>query len=109
MKTILRTQQLYIDLPKPGAEPWVNLIIQRVEMSDDLTIVLNTVDRWGQVNARLSAIAPRIYLINDPFDPGCGYISAAGIAEALTAAAVELIIEKYGGTLDTETGLIVVS
>ena len=108
MRTVLRTQQLYIDLPKPGAEPWVNLIVQRVEMSDDFTSVLNTVDRWGQVSARLSAIALRIYPITDPVQPGPGLISAAGIAEALTLAAIDLIIEKYGGRLDTATGLIVV-
>ena len=108
MRTVLRTQQLYIDLPKPGAEPWVNLIVQRVEMSDDLSQVHNTVDRWGQVSARLSAIVPRIYPITDPVQPGPGLISAAGISEALTLAAIDLIIEKYGGRLDTATGLIVV-
>lgn len=109
MKTILRTQQIYIDLPEPYAEPWINLIIQRVEMSDDFKSVLNTVGRWGQVSARVSAIATRTYPLVDPVRPPVGIISAAGIAESLTLAAIDLIIEKYGGTLDPGTGLIVVS
>lgn len=108
MKTILRTQQIYIDLPTPGAEPWINLIIQRVEVSDDYQQVHNTVDRWGQVSARMGAIAMRTYPLVDPVHPPAGTISAAGIAEALTLAAIDLIIEKYGGALDSATGLIVV-
>ena len=109
MKTVLRTQQIYIDLPVPGAEPWVNLIIQRVEMSDDFQQVLNTVDRWGQVSARVSAIALRTYPLIDPVHPPAGTISAAGIAESLTIAAIGLIIEKYGGVFDQATGFIVVN
>jgi len=107
MITVLRTQQLFIDLPTPGSEPWVNIIVQRVEYDDQLQ-PMNVVDRWGQVNARLSSIALNPYPLNDPVQPAAGMISAAGIAEALTMAAIDLIIKKYGGRYDAATGLIMV-
>lgn len=106
MITVLRTQQLYIDMPVPGAEPWVNLIIQRVEM-DDSYKVLNVVDRWGQVNARLSVIATQVYPLADPVPCPPGNISVAGIASALTTAAIDLIVQKYGGRFDPATGYII--
>jgi hypothetical protein len=104
MKRRLRTQQLYIDLPTPDSEPWLNLIIQMVEMDDNYNTV-NVVDRWGQVNARLSSIAWSTYLYTDPIPHEDGHISVVGIGDAITVLGVELIIQKYGGYLD-ERGLI---
>lgn len=106
MKARLRTQQMYIDLPTPDSEPWLNLIVQRVEMDDEYK-TLNVVDRWGQVNARMSDMALQCYSYNDPVYPPSGVISVAGLAEALTVACVDLIIKKYGGSVD-EHGYIMV-
>ena len=107
MRKILRTQQLYIDLPTPGSEPWLNIIVQYVEMNDELTKALNVVDRWGQVNAQVSAMAMNAYPNADPVPVPAGMISGAGIAQALTVAAIELIVDKYGGTFDPASGFIV--
>lgn len=107
MKTRLRTQQIYIDLPTPDSEPWLNIIVQRVEMDDNYQ-TKNIVDRWGAVNERLSKIATNIYPYSDPLQPPQCYISVAGLGEALTIAAMDLIIKKYGGTID-EHGYIMVN
>jgi hypothetical protein len=107
MKTRLRTQQIYIDLPTPESEPWLNIIVQRVEMDDNYQ-TKNIVDRWGAVNERLSKIAMNVYPYTDLLQPPQGYISVAGLGEALTIAAMDLIIKKYGGTID-EHGFIMVS
>jgi len=47
-----------------------------------------------------------VYPLRDPVQPPAGMISAYGIAEALTLAAIDLIIKKYGGRLDETTGLV---
>jgi len=106
MIKILRTQQLYIDLPTPGSEPWLNIIVQYVEMDNDYKPI-NVVDRWGQVNARVATMAMNAYPNADPVPVPDGMISGAGIAQALTMAAIELIVSKYGGTFDPATGYII--
>ena len=102
----LRTQQLYIDLPTPDSEPWINLIVQRVEMSDDYKTI-NVVDRWGRVNARLSDIAWNTYLFTDPIPSDAEHISVVGLGDAITNLGVDLIIKKYGGYLDERGYLII--
>ena len=106
MITRLRTQQLYIDLPKPESEPWLNIIVQRVEMDDNYK-TLNVVDRWGSVNVRLADIATDVYPYDDPLHPPDGYISVVGLSAGLTTAAVAEIIKKYGGTVDANGFIIV--
>lgn len=102
----LRTQQLYIDLPTPDSEPWINLIVQRVEMDDDYNTI-NVVDRWGQVNARMTNIAWNTYTFSDPLSSELGCISILGMSDAITNFGVDLIMQKYGGTLDDRGYLIV--
>lgn len=106
MHKILRTQQLYIDLPKPGAEPWLNIIVQYVEADDDYK-PMNVVDRWGTVNAQVSSMAMNVYPLNDPVPVPAGSISGGGIVNSLSVAVIGLIIAKYGGTFDPATGYII--
>lgn len=106
MIKILRTQQLYIDLPTPGSAPWLNIIVQYVEMDDNYK-PMNVVDRWGTVNCQVSTVAMNAYPNADPVPVPAGMISGAGIAQALTMAAIELIIGKYGGTFEPSTGYII--
>lgn len=101
----LRTQQLLIDLPTPDSEPWLNIIVQRVEMDDEYN-TLNVVDRWGRVTVPLSSIQSDIYPIADPLNPPAGLVSVAGLADTLTSAAVAEIIKKYGGYVD-DNGFII--
>ena len=107
MRKVLRTQQIYIDLPKPGAEPWMNIIVQYVEMSDDLQTVLNTVDRWNQIAVRVSSIATEVHPFTDPLPVPDGMISNYGVVQAMTLAVISLIIAKFGGALDPVSGLII--
>ena len=106
MITRLRTQQMYIDLPTPDSEPWLNLIVQRVEM-DDNYVTKNIVDRWGSVNVKLSNIYTSVYPLQDPVPVPAGYVSVAGLAAGLTIAAMDLIAKKYDGRID-ENGFIIV-
>jgi len=106
MIKILRTQQLYIDLPTPGSEPWLNIIVQYVEMDADYKPI-NVVDRWGQVNARVATMAANAYPLVDPVPVPDGMISGAAIINSFTMATIELIVGKYGGTFDPSTGFII--
>ncbi len=101
----LRTQQLFIDLPTPDSEPWLNIIVQRVEMDDEFN-TKNVVDRWGHVSVRLSTIITEVYPYSDPVPVPAGYISIAGLSSALTIAAMAHIVKKYGGYIDA-SGFII--
>lgn len=99
MTTRLRTQQIIIDLPRSSSEPWINLVVQRVEL-DDSGNEINVVDRWGSVNKRLSLVASEISnyteIVPELNDKS---ISVYGISSAMTCIAVNWIVEKYGGTI----------
>ena len=106
MITRIRSQQIYIDLPTPDSEPWINIIVQRVEMSDDYE-TMNVVDRWDQVNERLSDIITETYQYSDPVTSTPWHISTAGLADAITKLATKLIISKCGGYVDDKGYIII--
>jgi len=106
MITRLRSQKLSIDLPTPDSEPWLSIIVQRVEMDDNYK-TLNVVDNWGRVNVKLSTVMIDVYPLQDQVNPPPGYISVAGISYALTIAAMTEIIKKYGGYIDSNGFIIV--
>jgi len=99
-KTRLRSQQITVDLPTPDSEPWINIVVQRVEM-DDAYKTLNVVDRWGSVVVPVKNIALDVHTYKEII-PGLpdNLISVYGLADAITVTAVDLIIKKYGGVLN---------
>jgi len=107
MQARLRVQQICIDMPKASNEPWVNLTVQRVEMNEQGQDV-NVIDRWGQVNTRLSDIYGMIVRRHDPLCSSLDEMSGAGVAQGITAIAISLVIAKFGGTLN-EKGYIMVT
>ena len=107
MRKILRTQQIVIDLPKPNTEPWMHVTVQYVEMSDDLQTPINTVDRWNQFSVRVAAVAGLVYPLVDPVQPPAGLISNAGIVQNMGLSVIDMIIQRYGGTLDQASGYII--
>ena len=105
MKTQIRAQKISIDRPTPGSEPWVNIIIQRVELDDDYK-VLNVVDRWDQVSERLDRMYMDVHEYNDPVTQEPGKVSVAGLADVITKVAIAMMISRCGGTVD-ERGYII--
>lgn len=101
----LRTQQIIIDLPKLDAEPWVKLTVQRLEM-DDQGKVLNTVDRWGTVNKKLSDVALQIHQYKEILPLAEGHISVFAISDAIESVAVAWVQEKFGGVVNEAGELI---
>lgn len=105
MRKVLRTQQIVIDLPKRGAEPWMQVVVQQVDLEGET--VVNTVDRWNQFSVRVAAVAGSLYPLVDPVQPPAGLISNAGIVQSIGLSVIDMIIQRYGGTFDPATGDIV--
>ena len=103
----LRTQKISISIPRINSEPWVYLIVQRVEL-DENGKEINVVDRWGTVNKQLSAVATDVFTYFEPIpvpNPA-NMISAFAIADAIKVVAVHWIQEKYGGTINQDGDVV---
>ncbi len=99
MPVRLRTQRISIDLPQVDSEPWVQLIVQRINL-DDSGNVLSVIDRWDQVNKKLSEVALEAYPYFEVIpDLQNNLISGFGIADAIKGAALNWIADKYNGTI----------
>lgn len=93
-------------MPEVGSEPWVSLIVQRVEYSDE-GVPGHAIDRWGALNRQFSATYYDTFKVNDPLNVPEGYISAAGIAESIKVTSVKWMQEKYGGIINEKGQLII--
>ena len=106
MLTKLRAQKITIEIPRRDAEPWVHVTVQRVEMDDDLN-ELNVVDRWDTFSLRFSEVATNIKTFSDPVLGTGGNISTAGIANALTTAVIQWMMDIHGGEVIENGDLII--
>ena len=102
----LRTQQIIIDIPRTDSEPWMLIVIQRVEMNES-GVEINVADRWDSINKRLGDVAELVKEYTEPVTPiAPGFISMLGLADAIKVTATSWILEKWGGTLN-ENGDVV--
>jgi len=105
MMVVLRTQQITVDLPTIGADPWINVVVQRLEVDDNF-VPKNTIDRWGQFNVCVPKVLGKVYPLIDSLAPD-GTISVLGIINSMYAAIIDMIIERYGGAYDATSGYII--
>jgi hypothetical protein len=98
----VRAQQILIETPKADAEPWIRIIVQRVE---ELNGIVNTVDRWDTFNARLSDVSDQTFPI--PFDVSNNTFKIGDMAHMLTLIVMNWLAVQYGGTIDEEGNVIV--
>lgn len=94
----LRAQQIIIDLPRVNSEPWVNVIVQRVELDEEGRDD-NVVDRWGSLNKRLSEFALDTYAYFEAIPVESGRISGYAMSDAVAQAVIQWMAEKYNGTI----------
>lgn len=102
MKKRIRIQQIIIDIPKEGSEPWINVAIQLLEI-DDEGMVLNTVHKWQTVNKKLSDVYGSKSTYSDPYfskidEP----ISTAGVADGITKMVRQWIADKFDSVVDSD-------
>lgn len=95
----LRTQQIIIDMPRSISEPWMNLVVQRIDLSPDGSVELNVVDRWGTINKKLSDVALEVNSYFEVLPLNSGEITVFGLADGIKSVATKWIVEKYGGTI----------
>lgn len=88
----LRTAKLVIDLPVPGAEPFIMGIVQNVIVDADDN-VLQIIPRQDQMHRRSSEILTDIVTLTDPVTQDELVVSGAGLQMAITAMVSKWLIE----------------
>jgi len=92
MPKALRTAKLVIDLPVPGAEPFIMAIVQSISI-DAENSVTQVVPRQREMHRRASSIIMDMVTFTDPVTQHECTISGAGLNEAITAMVSKWIIE----------------
>ncbi len=92
----LRPQKITLDIPEEWGEPWINIVVQRIERNGD---IVNTVDRWDSFTFRLQDVADLEYPIPQSIDFDSGVFCTRSLGEAITTVALIWIADKYGGQL----------
>lgn len=88
----LRTAKLVIDVPVPGAEPFIMGIIQGVVV-DELDNVSQVIPRANEFYRKSSEILTDVVVIDDPVTQQQLNISGAGLQMAITAIVSKWLIE----------------
>ena len=96
MITHFRIQQILIDAPSEISDPFLHVIIQRVDRSDD-GIVTQVIDRFHHIHRKMSASVISCDMIRDPVLGTNILISIGGIATAIKAVALQWIQQELGG------------
>jgi len=99
----VRANKISIETPKEGSEPWIRVEVQRVEKIGD---VHNVQDHFDSFNYRLSDVADQKFPIM--MDTSVGFVTAADIGTHLTFAVINWLAQRYNGTIDSETGDVII-
>jgi len=106
MITKVRAQQITIDITRTDSEPWIRVVVQRVEM-DDNHFELNVVDRWDSFNKRLSQIALEVNKYTEVVSVNSEEISLYGLSDGIKEAVTRWLVEEYNGTI-SPTGEVII-
>jgi len=106
MITKVRAQQIIIDIPRTDSEPWIRVVVQRVEL-DDNHVEINVVDRWDSFNKRLSQVALEINKYTEVIPVIIGEISLYGLSDGIKEAVTSWLVENYNGILSDNGEVII--
>jgi len=94
---MLRAQQIIIDIPNKGQEPWITVVLQDVK-EDAAGNVVQTVNRVGMIHRPLSKVAKEIVVHDDPIANTKNVrTSVLGLSLAIRSAVLKWIDEDYAG------------
>lgn len=90
----LRAQQVIIDTPRLGSEPFIAVVVQRIifDANGDIT---QTINRERMLNSSFANRAMETYPIVDPVPSADGMISVAGIGFGIEEAVRAWILQEY--------------
>lgn len=97
-KTILRVQQIVIDVPTSHAAPFIHLYLQKV-IRDDNEHDIQIIDRYHQVHKKLTDVAMESTNVSDLVTSETFDISIYGIDRAIRAVTLHWMQEVFGGQL----------
>lgn len=92
----VRPQQLTIDVPRQWGEPWVNVVVQRIEENGK---IVNTVDRWDSFTVRLSDAGEHPFPLPASVNCEDRTYTVAAVGEAITTVALAWLAERYNGRM----------
>ena len=98
MKRAYRAQQVVIDVPKPGAIPFVSILIQHLEV-DETGKVLAQTAREDRIYKKTSDIFAQTITFTDPVTGTTGQVSIAGLDQIVRKFTNDWTQEKYGGSI----------
>lgn len=85
--------------------PWLHITVQQVLKSDD-GATENIIPGFDYLSYQLSEIGMGVHEYQDPLFPQENMISGYGIAGAMTALVLSLLIAEYGGYVNEEGDVI---
>jgi len=91
-----RASKITIEIPKPQSEPWVHIVINKMEVDEETNNVLNAYPQFEYISNPLSRVGTDILRFGDPVSQELVSISGYGIASALTAYVKQVVNDKYG-------------
>lgn len=100
----VRGQKVTIEIPRTGSEPWIHVIVQRIEEFDDGRV--NVVDRWDTFNKRFSDVFGEMYPVPEGIKQN-GVASIGDVGELIQTVVVMWLIERYDGVLDEKGNVVV--
>jgi hypothetical protein len=90
----LRAQQILIETPRIGAEPFMSIVIQRVVFGADGNII-QTINREKRLISSLSKKMLETYPLHDPVPTPEKHISVAGVGFCIEQIVRAWILETY--------------
>lgn len=89
--TQIRARNISIDMPADGMDPWIQVVLDKVERDSATGKVLRLYDRWGVIHQKLSSVA------FEPVDVGDVGISlnVLQVSEIIRAVVVKWMLARY--------------
>ena len=97
-RTILRLQQVTIDIPRNTSEPFIHLYIQKVILDDDGRDV-QTIDRYHQIHKKVTEVLIDTTNVHDLVTGANFDISVAGVSEAIKELTLLWMRTTFGGEI----------
>lgn len=100
----VRASSIKIEVPKERAEPWVSVMVQRVEQNGS---IINTIDNYDRFNKRMTGVESDTYQSGAVSSTADGKFAFSDVATMLNIVVINWLAERYNGSIDTEGNVVI--
>ncbi len=100
----VRASHITIEVPKEGAEPWISVMVQRIESNGK---IVNTVDNYDRFNKRMSVVAFDIYTLPPQYAIAGDQFSLVNISAMINIVVLNWLCVRYDGTVNSNGDVII--